>query len=119
MTEKPKLRNVEAGYAEVSFDYGWGYVARERYVAHTDFDKDEIVYTHRWKPYVYRRTSFGDTTRFLAIGRLTGYRTRKEAIEALHKFLKDVESVWGTKSEYYSPAIDADEHCSTKPKCKS
>lgn len=119
MNEKPKLKNIEDGYAEVHFDYGWGYVARERYVAHTDFDKDEITYAYRWKPSIYRRTSFGDTTRFRTIGRLTGYRTRKEAVEALYKFLKDVESVWGTESEYYSPAIDADERYLTKPKCKS
>lgn len=119
MNEKPKLRNVEAGYTEVSFDYGWGYVTKKEYVARTDFDKDEITYTHRWKPYVYRNAPFGDTSHFLTIGRLTGYRTRKEAIEALRDFLKDVESVWGTRSEYYSPAIDADKHTSTKQKCKS
>ena len=119
MTEKPKLENVGKGYAEVSFKYGWGYVAKKEYVVRTDFDKDEIKYAYRWKPHVYRNAPFGDVSRFLAIGRLTGYQTRKEAVEALYKFLKDVESVWGTESEYYSPAIDADERNSTKSKCKS
>ena len=119
MNEKPKLKNVKTGYAEVYFDYGWGYVDTRRYVAHTDFDKDEITYVDRWVPQVYRKPLFENVPCFIAIGRLTGYQTRKEAIEALYKFLKDVESVWGTESEYYSPAIDADERNSTKQKCKS
>jgi hypothetical protein len=119
MTEKPKLENVGKGYAEVSFKYGWGYVTKKEYVVRTDFDKDEIAYAYRWEAYVYRKPVSIGFSQFKRIGRLTGYRTRKEAIEALRKFLKDVESVWGTKSGYYSPAIDADERCSTKPKCKS
>lgn len=83
MLEKPKLSEVHKGYALVNFKLGWGYVQTEKFVVRTDFEKDEILYTERWVPRLYRRE--GSLVEYIHVGRLTGYKTRKEAIEALRE----------------------------------
>ena len=84
------LENIQKGYAEIYFDENnhGGYVHVEEFVKRTDFEKDEIHYVQRWVPYLY--TGFG-LNGYTQAGRITGYTTRKEAIEAL---IKEMEEVW-------------------------
>lgn len=86
---KHKLRNTKPGYVEVWFWYGdvasdgidqLGVVDRKQVVDYTDFENDRIFYVKRWFIFSYDSKSFSKLTR---IGRETGYRTRKEALQAL------------------------------------
>lgn len=86
----PHLENIQKGYAEIYFDEN-DYLADvqvDTFVKWTDFEKDEIHYVQRWVPYLY--TGFG-LNGYSQVGRITGYTTRKEAIEAL---IKEIEEVW-------------------------
>lgn len=73
------------GKFDVSDDVRIGYVKRVDLIDHIDFEKDEFYYCHRWMTYLWSgEVEFGMPHCF-PIGRKTGYRTRKEAIEALVK----------------------------------
>lgn len=92
---KYKLRDVQKGYAEVQYDTpeeDWGVVHTKRFVAYTDFKKNEIHEVERWVPMVYTGTKYG-LNGLETIGRLTGYRTRKEALDVITQYISDrVES---------------------------
>lgn len=79
-----KLQNAHKGYVEVCSQngLGLGYVHTEKFVERTDFEKDEIYEVERWVPYIDLPEK---ASGFLQVGRLTGYSTRKEAIEALKR----------------------------------
>lgn len=88
-----KIVDTQNGYAEVwwnkdgkfgaSDDVEVGYVERVDLIDHIDFEKDKFYYCHRWMTYLWSdKVAFGMPHRY-PIGRETGYRTRKEAIEAL------------------------------------
>lgn len=84
-----RLENVQHGYCEIvagsdsqDLTYecsAFGYVQTETFVTKTDFEKDKIYTCKRWVAYV----SYRDR-----IGRETGYKTRKEAIEAFLQYTK-------------------------------
>lgn len=94
-----KIADTQNGYAEiwwnkdgkfgVSDDVRIGYVERVNLIDHIDFEKDKIHYRHRWMPYLWSdKVAFGipqlfPTPHLSSIGRETGYRTRKEAIQIL------------------------------------
>lgn len=88
-----KLENVCKGYAEIvcsdkpigdySYDVELGYVHTEDFVRYTDFEKDKIYYTERWT--IYWWTGSFHTQ----IGKDTGYRTRKEAVEHFKYLMKE------------------------------
>lgn len=90
---KYKLVDIQPGYAEVWFWYGdkidyydsdeLGVVCKKTFVDHTDFKNDRIYEVERWVSATYIKPEFSYDYR---IGRKTGYRTRKEAIEALLKY---------------------------------
>lgn len=89
---KPTLHRVQKGYAEVWYDTpekDWGVVHTERFVKYTDFEKDEIYEVERWVPMFYTGTRYG-LNGLETIGRLTGYRTRKEALDVLTKYVSDL-----------------------------
>ena len=84
-----KLENVSKGYAEVwseEHDTRWGVIERLTFIDHTDFEKDEIYEVKRWVAGTYWVESNYAFAGFYPVGRKTGYRTRKEAIEALVKY---------------------------------
>ena len=88
---KPILHYVEKDYAEVWYDTSgndWGIVHTEKFVKYTDFEKDEIYEVERWVPMVY--TGRGELNGLETIGRFTGYQTRKEAINALTRYISDL-----------------------------
>lgn len=61
-----------------------GEVMTETFVAYTDFEKDEVHTVKRWVS--YRDLSRGHGR--LIVGRLTGYRTRREALAALDEHME-------------------------------
>lgn len=88
-----KIADTQNGYAEIWWnkddkfdiadDVRIGYVERVDLIDHIDFEKDKIYYCHRWMTYLWSdKVAFGMPHRF-PIGRKTGYRTRKEAIQIL------------------------------------
>ena len=90
--EKPTLHRVQKGYAEVYYDTpenDWGVVHTKLFVNYTDFEKDAIYEVERWIPMVYTGTKHG-LNGLETIGRLTGYRTRKEALDALTQYVSDL-----------------------------
>ena len=89
---KYKLRDVQKGYAEVWYDTpekDCGVVHTERFVKYTDFEKDEVYEVERWVPMVYTGTRYG-LNGLRTIGRVTGYSTRKEALEVLTQYVSDL-----------------------------
>lgn len=82
-----KLENVQKGYAEVYFEETGdvGYVQIEELVDHIDYDKDEIVKVKRWIAYKAVKPFFRP---YLVVGKRTGYKTRKEALDALSEDCK-------------------------------
>lgn len=90
-----KIADTQNGYAEiwwnedgkfdVSDDVRIGYVERVDLIDHIDFEKDKIYYCHRWMTYLWSDDVDFSMGMRCPIGRKTGYRTRKEAIEALVK----------------------------------
>ena len=86
----PHLENVMKGYAEIYFDENkyLAYVHTEKFVKWTDFEKDEIHYVKRWVPYLCIGVG---TNGYSRVGRITGYATRKEAIEGL---TQEIEDYW-------------------------
>lgn len=91
MKLKRELSNIQKGYAEAVYtnpenDKEFvGEVMTETFVAWTDFEKDEVHTVKRWVAYYNPRG--GGYGRIIA-GRLTGYRTRKEALAALDEEAK-------------------------------
>lgn len=88
---KYKFVKILKGYSEVVYDTpeeDFGVVRTERFVKYTDFEKDEIYDVKRWIPMIYtgERYCFNGLRR---IGRLTGYKTRKEALDVLTKYVSD------------------------------
>jgi len=85
-----KLVNIQPGYAEMWFWYGKktddddcdevGVIWQEQFVDHTDFEKDEVYKVKRWVAHSYFPPELVSK---YTVGRKTGYRTRKEAIQAL------------------------------------
>lgn len=88
-----KLMDVQPGYAEVWFWYGektddgesdkLGVVEREEFVYRTDFENDKVYKVKRWIAGSYLPP---DLVWVWTVGNTTGYRTRKEAIEALIEY---------------------------------
>lgn len=89
-----KLSNIKKGYAEFEWTFEdhtyYGAVETKSFVVKTDFEKDEIIYTERWVPYLSysKHLTF---PRSDLIGRLTGYKTRKEALEAAKAYICETE----------------------------
>ena len=87
---KRGLSNIQKGYAEVVYTIPEtnkefiGEVMTETFVAYTDFEKDEVHTAERWVAY---RDLFRGCGRII-VGRLTGYRTRKEALAALDEYME-------------------------------
>ena len=87
---KRELSNIQKGYAEVVYTIPKsnkefiGEVMAETFVTYTDFEKDEVHTVKRWV--AYRDLPVG-RGRIIA-GRLTGYRTRKEALAALDEYIE-------------------------------
>ena len=81
-----ELSNICKDYADVWFEKErvYGYVHTEEFVTKTDFEKDEIYTVDRWVPFV---EEYGCHR----IGRLTGYRTRQEALAYLSRYVKGEE----------------------------
>ena len=85
------LENIHLGYAEVVLhgkdgqEYYVGYVRTEEIPSVTDFEKDEIHTVTRWLAY----DRWNGNINKPPIGRVTGYRTRIEAIEALLNRMKE------------------------------
>lgn len=90
MKLKRELSNIQKGYAEVMYTNPGndkefvGEVMTETFVAYTDFEKDEVHTVKRWV--AYRDLSRGRGR--IIVGRLTGYRTRKEALAALDEYME-------------------------------
>lgn len=90
MTLKRELSNIQKGYAEVVYtnpetkEELVGEVMTETFVTWTDFEKDEVHTVERWV--AYRDLSRGRGR--IIVGRLTGYKTRKEALAALDEEAK-------------------------------
>lgn len=91
-----RLDNVHAGYAEVIFhgkdrqEYYVGYVKTEEIPSVTDFEKDEIHTVTRWLAYDRLHWHRGwNIDKAVPTGRVTGYRTRIEAIEALLNYMRE------------------------------
>lgn len=85
-----KLSNIKVGYAEFEWEFEghtyFGYVEVQPFVVKTDFEKDEIILTRRWVSYLV--TSKGLTyPPPNHIGRLTGYKTRREALAAVQDYI--------------------------------
>lgn len=87
-----KLSNIQKGYAEFEWVFEdhtyYGYVEIEKFVVKTDFEKDEIVYTSRWVPYMtpHKYLTYPRNRR---VGRLTGYKTRQAALAAAKTFIRE------------------------------
>ena len=103
-----KLSNIKKGYAEFEWTFEdhtyYGAVETKSFVVKTDFEKDEIIYTERWVPYLsyskhltFRWVPYLSYSKHLTfprsvrIGRLTGYKTRKEALEAAKAYICETE----------------------------
>lgn len=90
MKLKRELSNIQKGYAEVVYTSPEtnkefvGEVMTETFVAYTDFEKDEVHTVKRWVS--YRDLSRGHGR--IIVGRLTGYRTRREALAALDEYME-------------------------------
>lgn len=84
-----KLSNVQKGYAELKWEFEGhtycGFVQLEKFVVKTDFEKDEIIYTKRWVPYL----RVGGTSYHECIGRTTGYKTRQAALAAVRAYIRE------------------------------
>lgn len=103
-----KLYNVQKGYAEVWIKLsgkinesthldGDGVVKLKHFVERTDFEKDEMHYVMRWIAVINDPSGqplnpwkFGSS--FTQVGKLTGYATRKEAIDALVDHVKEIKN---------------------------
>lgn len=87
-----KLSNVQKGYAEFEWVFEdhtyYGYVEIEKFVVKTDFEKDEIIYTSRWVPYMTVR-KYLTRPRNRRVGRLTGYKTRQAALAAVKAYIRE------------------------------
>lgn len=83
MENKVKLTNVISGYADLFLEIDdqnyYGYVAREPFAYYANFDTDEVRCEERWFPYLVQATH---QSSYNVSFRNTGYKTRKEAIEA-------------------------------------
>ena len=85
-----KLSNIKKGYAEFEWEFEgrtyFGYVEVKPFVVKTDFEKDEIIYTARWVPYLVtgKGIIYPPPNH---IGRLTGYKTRREALDAAQDYI--------------------------------
>lgn len=103
-----KLHNVQAGYAEVWIKLSGkinesthldadGVVETRQFTECTDFEKDEILYVTRWVAIIHDPSGqplnpwkFGKS--WTQVGKLTGYATRKEAIDALVDHVKEIKN---------------------------
>lgn len=87
-----KLSNIKKGYAEFEWEFEgrtyWGYVEAQKFVVKTDFEKDEIIYTSRWIPYL-THSKRCIVPRPKWIGRLTGYKTRQAALAAVKAYIRE------------------------------
>ena len=94
MNLKRELSNIQKGYAEVVYTIPetnkefTGEVMTETFVAYTDFEKDEVHTVERWVSY---RDLYRGCGRII-VGRLTGYRTRREALAALDEYMEVLAS---------------------------
>ena len=90
------LKNVHPGYAEVIFhrrdgkECYVGYVQTDDIPSVTDFEKDGIHTVTRWLAYdrLHWHRDW-NIDKAVPTGRVTGYRTRIEAIEALLKYVRE------------------------------
>lgn len=84
-----KLSNVKKGYVEFEWEFEsrmyYGEVQLEKFVVKTDFEKDEIIYTKRWVPYL----RIGGTSHHEHVGRKTGYKTRQAALAAVKAYIRE------------------------------
>lgn len=84
-----KLSNVKKGYVEFEWEFEnrmyYGAVQLEKFVVKTDFEKDEIIYTTRWVPYL----QVGGTSYNECVGRTTGYKTRQAALAAVRAYIRE------------------------------
>lgn len=102
MKIKQRLQNIERGYAEVfyypendleeTYLLGSGYVSIERIPYKADFEKDIMYYKKRWTIFKHRESDFDpfgyiDEIPYYQIGRITGYKTRKEALKDFYNFV--------------------------------
>lgn len=87
-----KLSNVKKGYAEFEWEFEnrmyYGAVQLKKFVVKTDFEKDEIIYTTRWVPYLTysKHLTFPRSNR---VGRQTGYKTRQAALAAAKAYIRE------------------------------
>lgn len=87
-----KLFNVHTGYAEFEWTFEdhkyYGRVEVIPFVVKTDFEKDKIIYTPRWVPYLtdseHRPYPFTHQ-----VGRQTGYKTRQAALAAAKAYIRE------------------------------
>lgn len=93
---KPKLQQISKGYAEVCFKetHRWGFVRTEEIVTWTDFENDEIHETTRWFAKVADEGGcsilyYGH--HWCNVGRKTGYKTRKEAVNAVVEYISSIK----------------------------
>lgn len=94
-----KLKNVMKGYAEVIFsgkdekDFKWFVLRRMEITTSVDFENDTIDFVYRWFIEEYHPMVFKggkcDTDPWAPVGRITGYDTRKNAIEACKQFVRN------------------------------
>lgn len=88
-----KLSNIKKGYAEFEWTFEghtyYGYVESTRFVVKTDFEKDEIIYTKRWVPYLTRQADYPILFHNDQIGHLTGYKTRQAALAAVKAYIRE------------------------------
>lgn len=84
-----KLSNIKKGYAEFEWTFEdrtyYGAVETKPFVVKTDFEKDEIVYTTRWVPYL----PIGGTPYNEPVGRKTGYKTCQAALAAVRAYIRE------------------------------
>ena len=84
-----KLSNIKKDYAEFEWTFEdhiyYGAVETKPFVVKTDFEKDEIIYTTRWVPYL----QVGGTSYNECIGRTTGYKTRQAALAAVRAYIRE------------------------------
>lgn len=87
-----KLSNIKKGYAEFEWEFEgrtyWGYVETHKFVVKTDFEKDEIICTSRWIPYL-THSKHCIVPRPKCVGRLTGYKTRQAALAAVKAYIRE------------------------------
>lgn len=84
-----KLSNIKKGYAEFEWEFEnrmyYGVVQLEKFVVKTDFEKDEIITTVRWVPYL----PIGGTPYNEPVGRKTGYKTCQAALAAVRAYIRE------------------------------